>query len=131
MLFQLSKRDQSRKTELLAAARDKYSELSAAIDAFNAAAEAAGKIVTAAGGEYARAVAQLQAFTAAIARDQAAGLKASGGPGRRRQDRNGVQGWIDAYASFAPVRPVIGLPDEIEQPDEGLLTDFEELPDSP
>ena len=69
MLFQLSKRDQSRKTELLAAARDKYSELSAAIDAFNAAAEAAGKVVKAADGEYARAVAQLQAFTAEIARD--------------------------------------------------------------
>ena len=131
MPFELSKRDQVRKTELLAAARDKFSELSAAIDAFNGAAEAAGKIVKGAAGEYARAVAQLQAFTAEIARDQAAGLKARGAAGRGRQDRNGVQGWIDAYASFAPVRPVIRLPDEIEQPDEGLLTDFEELPDSP
>ena len=131
MPFQLSKRDQVRKTDLLAAARDKFSELSAAIDTFNAAAEAAGKIVTAAAGEYARAVAQLQAFAAEVARDQAAGLKASGAAGKGRQDRNGVQGWIDAYAGFAPVCPVIGLPDEIEQPDEGLLTDFEELPDSP
>lgn len=131
MSFQLSKRDQVRKTELLADARERYSELSGAIEAFNAAVEAAGGAVRVAADAYARAVAELKVFTAGVACHQAAALKANGGVGRRRQRRNGVQDWIDAYASFAPTDPVIGLPGELEQPDEGLLTDFEELPDSP
>lgn len=131
MSFKLSKRDQARKTELLAVARERYSELSGAIDAFNAAVETAGGAVRAAAGAYAGAVAQLQAFTAGVARDQAAALKTNGGAGRGHQGRDGVKDWIDAYASFAPLHPAIGLPDEMEQPDEELLTDFEELPDSP
>jgi hypothetical protein len=131
MAFKFSKRDQVRKTELLAQAREKHSFLCERIEAFNAQVAAARGSVEAAANEYGQAVAQLQQFAHAMAEEQ--GQVFAGRKDRWKDGESGeaVRGWIDAYYAFRPKTPETELPAEIEHPDDDLLSDYEELPDAP
>jgi len=88
-------------------------------------------VVHTAAGDYAAAVSRLQVFAAKVASVQGAAPRGMDDSRRHSQDPAAVKDWICAYDQFKPCAPAIELPDEIEPPDEGLLTDFEELPDSP
>jgi hypothetical protein len=131
MPLKFSKREQIRKTEMLAQAREKHTIVCARIEAFNAMMEAARVSVEEASRDYATAVAHLQQFTEAMAEEQ--GLAFAGRADRWKDGDGGVaaRDWIDVYRAFKPVMPEIELPQEIEHPDDDLLSDFEELPDAP
>ena len=66
MSLKLSKKDQFRKTEFLAHAREKYTVVCARIDAFNAMMEAARESIEEANREYCASVVQLQQSGATV-----------------------------------------------------------------
>jgi hypothetical protein len=131
MSLKLSKKDQFRKTEFLAHAREKYTVVCARIDAFNAMMEAARESIEEANREYCASVVQLQQFAEAKAEEQASSLASKTDRWKAGEQGETARDWIDAYQAFKPEVPAIELPQEIEHPDDDLLSGFEELPDAP
>ena len=131
MSFRLSKKDQFRKTELLAYARERYMVICSHIDAFNTTLEAARQSLDEASRDYYESIIELQQFATGRGDEQESGFM-----GTSEQWRAGAQGamtreWIRAYKAYKPDLPDIALPEDIEYPDDDLLSLFEELPDAP
>ena len=131
MSFKLSKKDQFKKTELLAYARDRYMMICCHIDAFNTMLEAARHSLDDATQEYFDAVMKLEQFATGRGDEHEIGFM-----GTSENWRAGAQGaitrdWISAYKAYKPELPDVALPEDIEYPDDDLLSLFEELPDAP
>ena len=131
MSFKLSKKDQFKKTELLAYARERYMIICCHIDAFNTVVEAARQSLDEARRDYYESVMTLQQFATGKGEEQETGFV-----GRSEQWKTGAEGgvtreWISAYKAFKPELPNVALPKDIEYPDDDLLSSFEELPDAP
>ena len=131
MAFQLSRKDQRGKTELLSYVREKHLVVCAQIDACNAVMEAARNQIRAALQEYGSGVEQLQAFASRIEAVGTRAFEAQSEGWQTSSEGIAVREWIACYRSYKPEVCRLALPPEIETLDDGLLSDFEELPDAP
>ena len=131
MDFKLSKRNHILKTEVLARAREQHSSLCNQIDSFNAVVQSARTSIEAAARDYDAAVAGLRQFVETIAEEQAGAFDSKGDRWKGGVQANLAREWIDRYEGFQPVAPELNFPQEMDYPDDDLLSDFEELPDSP
>ena len=129
--LRLSKKNRILKTEVLARAREQHSALTKQVDDFNAVVRAAQAVIDGAVRDYNAKLEELQRFAGAMAEEQAIAStridhQSSGGPSAEL-----LEWWINAYRAFRPGPLTVRLPQEIERPDDDLLSHFEELPDAP
>jgi hypothetical protein len=129
--FKLSKTNQILKTEVLARAREQHALLCIQIDNFNAVVRSARVSIDAALRDYTAAVAELRHFAETMAGEQAGELDSKSDRWKRTLRAESARDWIDRESGFQPVAPERRLPLEIESPDDDVLSNFEELPDSP
>ena len=131
MALRLTRRQQTRKNDLMAAAWQKHTALCDRIDAFNARLSAERQAVEAAEASYIAALAELGHFAEEVA---ANGHEAFAERSARWQEGRGGQAardWVNAYQAFKPALPAVRLPEDLDYPDDDALGEFEELGDHP
>lgn len=132
MPLKLTKTDQTRKTELMAAAWEKHAAMCEQIDQFNSKAQEERAAIEAfAGTAYEDALTALREFAEGIAADANEAFAVKSERWQQCDKGEAARAWIDAYEAFDPERPEIEWPNEVEHPSDGVLTEFEELGDAP
>lgn len=131
MALRLTRRQQTRKNDLMAAAWQEHTALCERIDAFNASLVAERQAVEAAEARYRAALAELGHFAEEVAENGYVSFAQR--PARWREGHGGqaAQGWVNAYQAFKPDLSAIRLPEDLDHPEDDALGEFEELGDHP
>ena len=131
MALRLTRRQQTRKSNLMAAAWQQHTVLCERIDAFNARLVAERHAVQAAEARYRAALAELGRFAEEVAADGHVALAQRSARWREGHGGQAARDWVNAYQAFKPALPAIRLPEDLDHPDDDALGEFEELGDHP
>jgi hypothetical protein len=131
MAFELSKRQALLKTELMATAWQSHANFCSKLEEFSPGQTEPLPAIKAAHREYCVALRALEVFTSAIVKEQRKALRIQPQEWKKSRAADDVRFWITAYARFSATVAASLPSDELAYPSEGVLSAFEELPDSP
>jgi len=132
MPLKLTRADQTRKTELMAAIWEKHAAMCEQIDQFNSRVQGEREAIEAsAGTAYDDALTALREFAEGIAANANEAFAVKSQRWQEGDRGEAARAWIDAYEAFNPKRPEIEWPVAVEYPSDDVLTEFEELGDTP